>query len=892
MASVTNPAEVLPSQAMPISAELPERRSSGLVGQTVTGALLFLAYFLSARICLRFAFIAPCASAVWAPTGIALAALLVFGYRFWPAIFVAAFLVNLMAAGSIAASLAIASGNTLESLSGAWLISRFADGRKVFDQARDTAKFLVLGVLFSTLIAATIGVTALCFAGRAKWPEFAPVWITWWLGDAAGALIVFPPLLLWANDRRLDDVWKQKFETIVTLTALVAAGSIVFGSWLPHPDQPYPLEFAIIPILIWIAFRFGARETATANLILAAFAIAGTLHGFGPFARASRNQAFLFLQVFLGTIGVTTIAVAAEVTQRRRLDEERTKHTAERELLLDAERRARSHAEKSLAMLRRLQTVSMELPGSTRDEILRELLIRLKSVIHADFGAVLLLDPGAGELRAVSSVGISEPIPSDFRLALGTGVAGRIAASVNGLIMNDLPRDEHLSAFFANHVKSVVGAPMRLNNKVIGVIELGTFHRHEFNNEDLGLIQLAAFRAAGRIERAQLDEVERAARQAAEEANRAKDEFLAMLGHELRNPIGAISNAVHLLQRADRRPDLAAKAQDIIARQIEHTRRLVDDLLDVARVTSGKIVLNQSPMDLAQCVTECVNNMRVNGEFVRHEIQFEAVPVWVNADADRVAQIATNLLANAVKYTPAGGRISIWVGPEDGHAQLRVIDTGAGISAELLPRIFDLFTQGERTLERAHGGLGLGLTLVKKLTERHGGNVTASSAGPGQGSTFTVTLPRIDPVGVKAERAGNSSIEANDSRRRIVVIEDNVDVRVGLRDLLESLGHEVYVAEDGPDGVRATLAVRPNFALVDVGLPGFDGYEVARRIRADARGSDVVLIAVTGYGHRESREAAFNAGFDHYLVKPIDLYQLRDILGGSSGATSAPSGAA
>jgi signal transduction histidine kinase/integral membrane sensor domain MASE1/CheY-like chemotaxis protein len=887
MASETSPAEVLPSPAMPISTDLPERRSSGLVGQTITGVLVFLAYFLSAKICLRFA-VNPSASAIWAPTGISLAALLVFGYRFWPAIFVGAFLANLTAAGSIAASLAIAFGNTLESLSGAWLISRFANARNVFDRARDTARFVVLAAVFSSVIAATIGAAALCAIGYAAWPDFGPIWITWWLGDAAGALIVFPPLLLWVNDHHLDSIRKQKLETVVALMALVAAGAIVFGSWLPRPDQPYPLEFTIIPILIWVAFRFGVRETATANLILAVFAIAGTLHGLGPFARASRNQALLFLQTFLGVIGITTIAVAAEVAQRRRLDEERTTHAAERELLLDAERRAHSDAEKSLAMLRRLQTVTIGLPGSTSDEILRELLMRLKTVTNADIGVVLLLDPGTADLVAVGSVGIPEPISRDFRIAVGKGVAGRIAASADGLIMNDLPRDENLSSFFANRIKSVVGAPLRLDGKVIGVIEVGTFQPHEFNDDDLALIQLVGYLVASRIQHAQLDDAERTARKAAEDANRAKDEFLAMLGHELRNPIGAISNAVHLLQRADRRPDLAAKARDIIARQIDHTRRLIDDLLDVARVTSGKIVLNQSPMDLAQCVTECINSMRATGEFLRHEVRFEASPVWVNADPDRMAQIATNLLANAVKYTPAGGLISVMVGPEDGNAQLRVIDTGTGISDELLPRIFDLFTQGERTLERAHGGLGLGLTLVKKLTERHGGDVTASSAGPGRGSTFTVTLPRIDPVGVEAERAGSSSSDANGTRRRIVVVEDNVDVRVGLRDLLESLGHEVYAAEDGPGGVKAMLAVQPNFALVDVGLPGFDGYEVARRIRADSRGSGITLIAVTGYGHRESREVALAAGFDHYLVKPIDFYQLRDILGGPPGAPSVP----
>ena len=357
------------------------------------------------------------------------------------------------------------------------------------------------------------------------------------------------------------------------------------------------------------------------------------------------------------------------------------------------------------------------------------------------------------------------------------------------------------------------------------------------------------------------------------QANRAKDEFIAMLGHELRNPLGAISSAVRLLEPTDAVSERAALARDVIARQTRHLARLVDDLLDVARVMTGKVLLERQPLDLADAVNHHVNSVRATGKMQDHVVALETTPVWVDADSIRVEQIVSNLVSNALKYTPAGGRITICVRPAGDQAVLTVEDTGVGIPPHLLSRIFDLFVQGERRLDRTQGGLGIGLTLVRRLVELHGGTVEAFSEGRDRGSRFTVRLKAI---------AARSHLEVGRTgvwtaaRRRILVIEDNADARSILRALLEAAGHEVHEAADGPRGLELALALRPDVALIDLGLPGLDGFEVARQLRAadDRRG--ILLVAVTGYGSPEDRERALLAGFDVHLVKPVDP----DILAG------------
>ena len=364
----------------------------------------------------------------------------------------------------------------------------------------------------------------------------------------------------------------------------------------------------------------------------------------------------------------------------------------------------------------------------------------------------------------------------------------------------------------------------------------------------------------------------------ARQANRAKDEFLAMLGHELRNPLGAISSAIHLLDDVRGGGGRAAHACDVIARQASHLGRLVDDLLDVGRVMTGKILLDREPIDLAEVTRRTMATFTSAGKIVQHRVTVETTPLWVNADAVRVEQIVGNLLTNALKYTPVAGTIRVSVASEGRDAVLRVEDSGIGITAHLLPHIFDLFVQGERGLDRAQGGLGIGLTLVRRLVALHGGSVEASSAGPGHGSRFTVRFPAMPPPVRVAERRHAPSAAEGPTSRRVLIIEDNQDSREMLHYVLESAGHEVHEAADGPEGVDAALRLQPDFALIDVGLPHLDGYEVARRIRGESASGGMILIALTGYGQAEDRERALRAGFDMHLVKPINPPSLLAVL--------------
>jgi len=402
------------------------------------------------------------------------------------------------------------------------------------------------------------------------------------------------------------------------------------------------------------------------------------------------------------------------------------------------------------------------------------------------------------------------------------------------------------------------------------------------------LTMVSAARAALRARNRQY--AARAALEQREQDVRQRDQFLALLGHELRNPLGALQNASKLLERNSASLPQLSNPLRIIDRQIDTLTLLVDDLLDVARVTSGKISLKLSPVDLAALVRNLVDEAGRSSRERRLRLTLDAPasPVVVMGDRLRLEQIVNNLLTNALKYTPPGGRIDVAVAGSD-PAILRVVDTGVGISAEVLPTIFEPFTQASQTLDRAQGGMGLGLSVVRALVRLHGGEVVATSAGAGRGTEFTVRVPGVlDAVGLIAE-SDTTSLMAPSSPRHILIVEDSEDNRESLQELLESQGHRVDTAMDGEQGVERAIAAHPEVALVDIGLPRLDGYEVARRIRA-AGGSDILLVALTGYGQPEDRRRAAAAGFDAHITKPINFTRLGEIL--STATRDSPATAA
>ena len=373
------------------------------------------------------------------------------------------------------------------------------------------------------------------------------------------------------------------------------------------------------------------------------------------------------------------------------------------------------------------------------------------------------------------------------------------------------------------------------------------------------------------------------------EANRLKDEFLAMLAHELRNPLAPIHNAVQLM----RSPVLPAAqlswARDVIGRQVGHLTRLVDDLLDVSRITRGKINVKRELIEIATVVARAVETVQPMLAGQSHELvmNVEPTPLYVEGDLTRLTQIVGNILSNSIKYTDAGGRIELNVSAVRDRVEIRVRDNGIGIESAALPAVFDLFTQAARSAERAQAGLGIGLALVKRLVELHGGLVEAHSDGLGQGSEFIVWLPRVireaDRSIVPLQPAPTAANCASGSRR-ILLADDNRDALDSLAELLAIAGHETHKAGDGAQALEAATRLRPDVILLDIGMPGMDGYEVARRIRAQPWGREPTLVALTGWGQDNDRKRSSEAGFDAHWVKPLELNRLWNLLESLPGA--------
>jgi signal transduction histidine kinase len=398
---------------------------------------------------------------------------------------------------------------------------------------------------------------------------------------------------------------------------------------------------------------------------------------------------------------------------------------------------------------------------------------------------------------------------------------------------------------------------------------------------------LSAVQAALRARRKQYQIRDQLVRQAhAEEALRQadqrKDEFLATLAHELRNPLAAIRTGLQVMVRTPGDADRRERVLGMLDRQSALLVRLIDDLLDVSRISTGKVVLNRERLDLRHVIDAAVELAQSGMEAARHEVRIElpSGPVWVNGDGSRLAQVISNLLHNAAKYTPDGGRIVVSLVRSGGEAVIEVKDNGLGLPPEMLPRVFDLFTQVNRTLDRAQGGLGIGLSLVRHITELHGGSVAAASDGPDRGSTFAVRLPVTAPEAAMAA-SREAPVDADDREQRqlkLLVVDDNADVADALSTLLQADGHRIETAYSGAAGLEAAHRFRPDVIFCDIGMPGLDGHEVAARLRSDPQYDDTLLVAVTGWGTDEHKRRTAAAGFDVHLIKPISPQAVEAVL--------------
>jgi PAS domain S-box-containing protein len=435
------------------------------------------------------------------------------------------------------------------------------------------------------------------------------------------------------------------------------------------------------------------------------------------------------------------------------------------------------------------------------------------------------------------------------------------------LLEDVLPDNHAFGDFEVDHVFSTLGRKvMLLNARRI---------RRPGNHSELILLAIEDI-----SERNRLETLQRVQAAELSDLHRRKDEFLAMLSHELRSPLAPIGNAVQLLNlQSEHENEFQQEARGIIERQLGQLQHLVDDLLDMSRITTGRVQLRKEQIGMCAIVEAAVETARPLIEKRRHKltVRLPDDPIWLYADAARLEQVIVNLLTNAAKYTEEGGRILLGLYRENSECVIRVQDTGVGITPALIPHIFDLFTQAERSLDRSQGGLGVGLALVKRLTELHGGSVEVSSS-LGQGSEFVVRLPGAAENNANTITPATETTEAIPRQLRVLIVDDNVDTVLSFSMLLEASGHQVLTAHDGPTATEIANESHPDIILLDIGLPVLNGYEVAKRIRQNPALKDVVLVALTGYGQDEDRQTSRLAGFNFHLVKPASYQQIKQIL--------------
>ena len=703
------------------------------VKPVVVAATVTTAYVAGAALGFRAASIAEQVTTVWPPTGVAIAALLLFGRRFWPAVWVGAFAANATTSAPLWTAVAIATGNTLEAVAASWALSRVRGFDLAMRRTRDAVAFTVAAGVVTPLIAATIGASALCAAGVQPWSTYWSLWSDWVIGDALGALVIAPVFLTLSRTPRRD-VRAQLPEAAVLVAAVLAVTYVVFSGIVP-PAGAHPLEFIIFPFMITAAVRLGQPATSLVVLAASTVTILHTVQGIGPFANESLRRSLILLQVFMGVLASSGLVLAAAISERRIAERRRAAAHAVGRILADAD--------------------GIE---AAAPEILRSTCASLDWPV----GGFWTLDASSQQLRCMT-VWTESPRHASFiavTAALtfrpGSGLPGRVWASGEPVWVEDVTKEANFPRREAARLAGLLcgfGFPICLGTNVVGVVEFFRGHPSRPDEDLLATMatvgnQIGQFIARKRVEveRSELLERERAARREAEDANHAKDQFLATLSHELRTPLNAIIGWTHMLLGGGVPPDKVKRALEIVDRNANAQAKLVSDLLDVSRIISGGLRLEVEPLDLTPTIQDSLDAVRPAAEAKQIDLRasLPAGPLLLRGDRARVRQSVGNLLSNAVKFTPEGGRVDLDVRESAETISLSVRDTGMGIPPEFLPHVFERFRQADGSSTRQHAGLGLGLAIVRHLVELHQGTVQAESDGAGKGAVFTVELPRVE----------------------------------------------------------------------------------------------------------------------------------------------------
>jgi PAS domain S-box-containing protein len=800
----------------PVRSESDLSRPSAL-RQFGVGIAVALAYIAAARLGFRFAFVAEQVTTVWAPSGIAIASLLIWGPRLWPAIWLGAFVVNAGTSAPFWTAFVVATGNTLEGVIAAWALRRIPLFDPGFRRLADVLAFVGIGVVACTTISATVGSATLCAAGVQAWDRFGTLWFDWWLGDALGALVVAPAILTIASSRRLPARDVLRLALFVVSSAIVT--HLVFGRLLGL--GAHPLEYIVFPLVVAAAVAGGPPATSAVVLASSAITIWNTVRGTGPFAGSEIHHNLVLLQTFMGVLATTALLLSAAIAERKAI-ELRERQSAG---ILREHRDVLSLAMRSGSMGAWSRNLANEEVWWSRE---------LEEIVG--------LEPGAFDR---TETGFFDLVHPDDRPAVRRAVENAIESGSDYIVEF---RFRHASGEWrwmegrGRAVYAEDGTPRTLYGTGIDVT------------------------ARKRAETALQD-----AKNAAESANRLKDQFLATLSHELRTPLNAILGYARMLQTNSIAPERRQRAIDIIERNASAQNQLIEDLLDISRITRGQVRLEPTRTLITDVLREAAEGVKPAAEAKRIalDVDLDRSAGTVNVDVTRLQQVFWNLLTNAVKFTDQGGRVTASVRRVANDVEVSVADSGVGIAPDFLPFVFEPFRQADARLARGHGGLGLGLSLSKQ----------PASAGVGQGATFIVRLPArtdsrsAEPAATVPRDRLHPRVAANGAEAPladvdVLLVDDDEETLTLFRDSIEAAGAMVRAVTSAPDAVRENNDRAPDLLVIDLALHGTDGFELLRTIRTT--NPDVSAVAVSAYARLDDRARSLAGGFQAHVSKPID----------------------
>lgn len=936
------------------------RRHLLVLGQTVVLAAI---YFAAAELGLSLAVLNKSVSPVWPPTGVAIAALLLLGYRAAPAIFLGALLANYRLTDvSLVTALGIAVGNALEAVTALVLLRRFTESRRLFDRASDVVKFIIVAALISPMVGATIGNLSLCLGRAATWQSFGTLWLTWWLGDGVGALIITPLILTWVEKPRERLLLSRLAEGTVVVLLLVIVSLFVYTEFFMPRAVRYPIGHLTIPLLLLAAFRFGPRGAATAICAMAAIAVWGTTHGIGAFASANKNESLLLLQAYVANMTITALTLAAIVTERRLAQQKVRISEAQLQLVTDTTPVLLVQCTRDLRY-KYVNRAYAEMLDSTPEQIMGKSLVDVVGsaafeTIRPYINKVLQGQPVEYEERVpfrgvdprwlrgaympdrnkkgdvVGWVGSitditkrkhteSALIESEGRLKLALA-AGKMGAwewniltgqviwsagleEIHGLApgtfggtVDDFQRDIYCED--RELVAAAIQRAIKTQEEYHVVYRFTRPDGAERWAEAFGKLVLSAKGQAEKLtgvcmditdrkhaeeERQRLLVREHEARAEAEAANRTKDEFLATLSHELRTPLNAVVGWAGMLRSGKLDDDHTTRAIEIIDRNAKAQAQLIEDILDVSRIVSGKVRLDVRPVEAAQIIEAAVDAIRPAAESksIQLQVTIDSSVGPISGDPGRLQQIVWNLLSNGVKFTPPGGEVEIRARADGHDVEIIVSDTGEGISPDFIPYVFERFRQADGSLTRKHKGLGLGLAIVRHLVGLHGGSVKAESEGEGKGTTFRVRLPLLTGWPESQLKPSGSPEPGETPERvlsglRVLVVDDEADARELLSTMLRNFGAVVNETASATEALAALANWPPDILISDIEMPTVDGYQLIHHVRAREAECDGCLpaVALTAHARAEDRERALRAGFQVHISKPITPAELRTVL--------------